>query len=81
LFPQDIDGVNLRLIFRPILHAQVLIGQFEEGQGTELRRISTESYKEGDSGTETFKTQWRWYWQDDYRMWQLFDKVCFCLAL
>ncbi|KAL3859994.1 hypothetical protein ACJMK2_010171 [Sinanodonta woodiana] len=40
-----------------------------------VRRLSTASYAEGTnlSGEASFKTQWRWFYQEDFRTWCLFE--------
>ncbi|XP_060593313.1 uncharacterized protein LOC132747821 isoform X3 [Ruditapes philippinarum] len=63
------------IVFKPSIRAvAVVIGTEDGGIHTEVRRLSTKSYKEDDDDKNSFKTQWRWYWKDDYSRWNLFDQ-------
>ena len=70
------------VIFKPLFRAVVdTIGAEYTTKTTEVRRLSSPSYKEGDENSASFKTQWRWYWQDDDREWHLFEPVCISCTL
>ncbi|XP_045162858.2 uncharacterized protein LOC123527460 [Mercenaria mercenaria] len=63
------------IVFKPQIRAvAVVIGTQDGGIHTEARRLSTMSYKEEEDSTNSFRTQWRWYWMDDYNTWKLFDQ-------
>jgi hypothetical protein len=69
------------IVFKPSIRAvAVVIGTEDGGIHTEVRRLSTKSYKEDDDDKNSFKTQWRWYWKDDYSHWNLFDQVYYFIT-
>ena len=42
---------------------------------TKIRRLSTPSYAEGEWEDNSFKTQWRWFFEDDFGSYFPFDSV------
>ncbi|XP_060587787.1 protein mono-ADP-ribosyltransferase PARP12-like [Ruditapes philippinarum] len=82
--------LSVQVYFIPVIKADVIIhGSGESLVETKARRLSTMSYINAESSslgneevnTNKFYTQWRWYWRDDYRQWNLFQPDVFQYTL
>ncbi|XP_071146462.1 uncharacterized protein [Mytilus edulis] len=47
----------------------------------EVRRLSTPSFAEKKMMVDSYLTQWRWYWKDDSRTWNMYNKDVFLFTL
>lgn len=52
-------------------------------QRCNVRRLSTPSFTENEMLVDSYLTQWRWYWKDDCKKWNMYNKVktvhiCIC---
>ncbi|XP_063410875.1 uncharacterized protein LOC134693867 [Mytilus trossulus] len=47
----------------------------------DVRRLSTPSFAEKKMMVDSYLTQWRWYWQDDVRTWNMYNKDVFLFTL
>ncbi|CAG2244510.1 PARP7S [Mytilus edulis] len=43
-------------------------------QRCNVRRLSTPSFTENEMLVDSYLTQWRWYWQDDSKKWNMYNK-------
>lgn len=70
------NGILLKveIIFKPSIVA--LVDKIDDDgimQQADVRRLSTPSYVDSSDHSASFSTQWRWYWEDDDRTWNLFE--------
>ncbi|CAC5401248.1 PARP7S [Mytilus coruscus] len=47
----------------------------------DVRRLSTPSFAEKKMMVDSYLTQWRWYWKDDSRNWNMYTKDVFLFTL
>ena len=72
----DSNMYSVEVRFEPKLHAFLNMMGLTDGQEVvEVRRISTCSYMEKAYTPQSYKTQWRWYFRNDIREWELFEQV------
>ncbi|XP_071146124.1 uncharacterized protein [Mytilus edulis] len=80
----DDNKYNCHIWFQK-MHAAILDvnGQpaADDNQWSTVRRLSTPSFAEKKMTVNSYLTQWRWYWKDDYEKWIMFNKDIFLFTL
>ncbi|WAR04577.1 PAR11-like protein [Mya arenaria] len=61
---------TMSVSFDPVLKGKVYDSEITEA---ETRRLSTMPYIHGKAKTDSFKTQWRWFWKDNVGRYILFE--------
>ncbi|CAG2210679.1 unnamed protein product [Mytilus edulis] len=62
---------NMQAVFYEIDGQPAAVG---DNTLCEVRRLSTPSFAEKKMMVDSYLTQWRWYWQDDSRIWNMYNK-------
>ena len=65
----EIDFDNMRGIYRTSSVSQHCKTHCK------VRRLSTPSFVNANEKTDSYLTQWRWFWKDDGDAWLLYDSV------
>ncbi|XP_071146130.1 uncharacterized protein [Mytilus edulis] len=53
---------------------QPAVGDNQHDQWCNVRRLSTPSFTEKKMMVDSYLTQWRWYWKDYSKKWNMYDK-------
>ncbi|CAC5401239.1 PARP7S [Mytilus coruscus] len=53
---------------------QPVVGDNQHDQWCTVRRLSTPSFTEKKMINDSYLTQWRWYWKDDSKKWNMYNK-------
>ncbi|CAC5401243.1 PARP7S [Mytilus coruscus] len=60
---------------------QPAVGDNQHDQWCNVRRLSTPSFTEKKTMVDSYLTQWRWYWKDEIKKWNMYNTDVFLFTL